>query len=90
MTASDKARLRREMRALRKQTAAQLPDPVRALVFSRPPAPVLESIADGMVIGLYHASANEAPTQRYAQYFLENGHRIAPAPSLLCLVGYGS
>ncbi|MEL7686053.1 5-formyltetrahydrofolate cyclo-ligase [Citromicrobium bathyomarinum] len=86
MTASDKARLRREMRALRKQTAAQLPDPVRALVFSRPPAPVLENIADGAVIGLYHASANEAPTQRYAQYFLENGHRIA-LPRLLAQDG---
>ena len=81
-TASDKARLRREMRAARKATVAQLPDSVRALVFSRPPAPVLEHIDEGAIVGLYHAGANEAPTQRYAQFFLERGHRIA-LPRLL-------
>ena len=70
------------MRAARRQTVAELPDAVRALVFSRPPAPVLERIADDAVIGLYHASASEAPTARYAQYFLEKGHRIA-LPRLL-------
>ena len=82
MTASDKDRLRREMRALRKQTVDGLPDAVRALVFSRPPAPVLERIAQGAIIGLYHASATEAPTARYAQHFLEQGHRIT-LPRLL-------
>ncbi|GAB5347741.1 5-formyltetrahydrofolate cyclo-ligase [Alteriqipengyuania sp. 357] len=82
MTASDKARLRREMRATRKQTVTQLPEAVRALVFSRPPAPVLEHIGGDAVVGLYHASGSEAPTQRYAQFFLEQGHRIA-LPRLL-------
>ena len=72
-----KDELRRRMRAIRKATAAALPDAVRSLVFSRPPAPVIERIADGAVIGLYRESGHEAPATRYAQYFLENGHRIA-------------
>ncbi len=72
-----KSQLRKEMRALREETVASLPEAVRALVFSRPPAPVLSRIESDAVIGLYHASAAEAPTARYAQYFLEGGHRIA-------------
>tara|TARA_B100001179_G_C18510208_1_gene368191 strand:- start:217 stop:762 length:546 start_codon:yes stop_codon:yes gene_type:complete len=74
------------MRAIRKATAAALPDAVRSLVFSRPPAPVIERIADGAVIGLYRESGHEAPATRYAQYFLENGHRIA-LPRLLAVDG---
>ncbi len=70
------------MRAIRKATVAALPDSVRNLIFSRPPAPVIDRIADGAVIGLYRASANEAPAARYAQFFLEAGHRIA-LPRLL-------
>ena len=80
--AATKSKLRSEMRAIRKQTAAELPEAVRSLVFSRPPAPVLDHIASDAVIGLYRASANEAPAARYAQYFLEAGHRIA-LPRLL-------
>lgn len=75
--ATSKSQFRKEMRAIRKQTVAELPETVRALVFSRPPAPVLEDMLENAVIGLYHASATEAPTTRYAQYFLEAGHRIA-------------
>ncbi|RDS77871.1 5-formyltetrahydrofolate cyclo-ligase [Alteriqipengyuania lutimaris] len=74
------------MRAIRKATVADLPDAVRSLVFSRPPGPVLERIADNAVIGLYRASTNEAPAARYAQFFLEAGHRIA-LPRLLAEEG---
>ena len=65
------------MRATRQQTVAELPDAVSALVFSRPPAPVLDRVDQSAIIGLYHATDNEAPTARYAQYFIEAGHRIA-------------
>ena len=81
-----KAQLRRKMRATRKATVAALPEAVRALVFSRPPAPVLERIGEGTVVGLYHATPGEAPAERYAQHFLENGHRIA-LPRLLAKDG---
>ena len=77
-----KSQLRKEMRALRKQFVAELPDSVRGLIFSRPPAPVLSRIAPDATIGLYHASAGEAPSERYAQYFLEHGHKVA-LPRLL-------
>lgn len=86
MTASEKARLRSELRAIRRQTVAELPDAVGALVFSRPPAPVLERIREDAVVGLYRATASEAPTARYAQHFLEAGHRIA-LPRLLAEEG---
>jgi len=79
---NQKSELRREMRTIRKATVAALPDAVRGLVFSRPPAPVVERIPPDAVIGLYRASANEAPAARYAQHFLEAGHRIA-LPRLL-------
>ena len=77
MSDENKAELRRDMRAIRKQAFAELPDPVRGLVFSRPPAPVLERIPVDAVVGLYHATGSEAPAARYAQYLMENGHRIA-------------
>ncbi len=70
------------MRAARKVAAAALPDAVRGLVFSRPPAAVLERIGADAVIGLYHATGSEAATARYAQFFLEQGHSIA-LPRLL-------
>jgi 5-formyltetrahydrofolate cyclo-ligase len=75
--ATIKSQLRKEMRAARKAASAALPDPVRALVFSRPPAPVLARIPEGATIGLYRADRYEAPAARYAQYFMENGHAIA-------------
>ena len=74
--------LRKLQRAKCREHVASLPDAVRALVFSRPPAPVLNRIGDSAVIGLYHATGSEAPTARYAQHFLEQGHRIA-LPRLL-------
>lgn len=56
---------------------AALDDSTRALLFRRPPSPVLSLIPQGAVIGLYHPVPTEAPTGGYARFFLEAGHRIA-------------
>lgn len=73
----EKQSLRRDLRALRREHVATLPDAVRALVFSRPPAPVLELVPAGATVALYHASEAEAPTLGYAKWFRENGHALA-------------
>ncbi|USA40740.1 5-formyltetrahydrofolate cyclo-ligase [Pelagerythrobacter marinus] len=72
-----KAELRKALRAARRDHVAALPEQVRALVFHRPPAPLLDMIADHAVIGLYHAREAEAPAASYARFFAERGHRIA-------------
>ncbi len=72
-----KARLRKTLRRQRSEHVAAQPAAIRALLFNRPPVPLVETIAPGAVIGLYHASAEEAPTRGYAQFFLEAGHIIA-------------
>lgn len=50
---------------------------MRGLVFRHPPAPLLQKIPEGAVIGLYHAGPDEAPTTAYAGYFQDRGHTIA-------------
>lgn len=50
---------------------------MRALLFHRPPAPLLGAIADEATIGLYHATADEAPALGYARFFHETGRTIA-------------
>lgn len=50
---------------------------VRGLLFNMPPRPLLPKIDGGVVIGLYHATLFEAPTNAYARFFQEAGHRIA-------------
>lgn len=72
-----KDQLRKLLRRLRRDHVAQLPDAVRALVFHRPPAPLLELVPEGSVIGLYRADPFEAPAASYAKFFLERGHEIA-------------
>jgi len=72
-----KTELREHFRALRRTHVEAQPDAVRALLFHRPPAPVFDLIAEGAVIGLYHASRFEAPASAYAEFFAERGHRIA-------------
>ena len=47
------------------------------LIFSRPPTPLAVLAPEGAIVGLYHATANEAPTGGYARWFMENGRRIA-------------
>ena len=72
-----KQQLRREARAVRKAHVASLPQATRALLFLRPPAPLLVLMPEGATIGLYHAMGDEAPTQRYARWLYENGRTIA-------------
>ncbi|WP_067790293.1 5-formyltetrahydrofolate cyclo-ligase [Paraurantiacibacter namhicola] len=74
---SQKRDLRAAMRRDRREHAAALPAQVSALVFSRPPAPLMELVREDAVIGLYHAVPGEAPAQSYARYFQDNGHKIA-------------
>ena len=69
--------LRRRLRAERRAFADALAPQVRALVFHRPPVPVLDLVPVGRRIGLYLASAGEAPAGGYARFFSERGHVIA-------------
>ena len=73
----DKQAIRGELRERRRENVAALPDAVRALVFSRPPAPVAGFVPAGANVGLYHATGAEAPTLGYAKWFHENGHALA-------------
>lgn len=76
VTDSKKA-LRKELRALRKRYAEELPREVSALVFNRPPSPVLDLIPEGAVIGLYRSDPGEARSAGYIRFFFERGHTIA-------------
>lgn len=69
--------LRKHLRALRREHVAQLDPATRGLILHRPPAPLLELVPEGATIGLYHATAHEAPAGGYAKFFHERGHRLA-------------
>lgn len=73
----DKQSLRKHLRAARRDQVAALPDSMRALVFHRPPAPLLELVPEDAVVGLYRANPFEAPAASYAKFFLDRGHEIA-------------
>lgn len=77
MTDLTKAALRKHLRALRKAHVDALPNNLRALMFHRPPAPLLARIPAEAVIGLYHAGPFEAPAAAYARFFRDAGHTIA-------------
>lgn len=77
MTEPAKTELRRTLRAARKAHVEALPDHIRALLFHRPPAPLLAQIGDEAVIGLYHAGPYEAPAGGYARFFHDAGHSLA-------------
>ena len=72
-----KDHLRKELRSLRREHVAQLDPATRALILHRPPAPLVELVPEGATIGLYHATAHEAPTTGYAKFFHERGHPLA-------------
>lgn len=72
-----KTDLRKQLRKLRREHVAAQPAAIRALLFNRPPAPLLDLIANDAVIALYHANSDEAPTASYSKFFYERGHRIA-------------
>lgn len=73
----DKVKLRARMREARRKYVEALPRSTRALILMRPPAPLLDLLPEGIAIGLYHATAHEAPTGGYARWLYENGRRIA-------------
>lgn len=50
---------------------------VRALLFNTPPRPLLAKIDGSAVLGLYHATEFEAPTNAYARFFQQAGHTLA-------------
>ncbi|PEQ11804.1 5-formyltetrahydrofolate cyclo-ligase [Novosphingobium sp. PC22D] len=75
--AADKAKLRKATRIARREHVESLPASLRALMFSRPPRPLVDRIPEGATIGLYYATASEAPTLAYARWLFENGHRLA-------------
>lgn len=75
--ADRKAALRKDLRARRRAHAAALPPEVSALVFSRPPRPILDLVPHGATVGLYRADPGEAPAERFARFFFESGHPIA-------------
>ena len=73
----DKAAIRKTLRARRRDHVAALPENMRALMFHRPPAPLLDLVPEDGVIGLYRAGPLEAPTAAYARFFFEQGRTIA-------------
>lgn len=73
----EKQALRTHLRQLRRDHVAALPASIRALVLHRPPGAVAVAIPEGCVVGLYHATAHEAPTRAYAKWLSENGRQIA-------------
>ena len=75
--AEQKAALRKQLRKARKDHAAALPREVSALVFNRPPAPLLELVPEGATIGLYRADPGEAPAFSYTRFFFERGYEVA-------------
>ncbi len=77
MSHPTKSELRQQLRAARKAHVDALPDNIRALLFHRPPAPLLARIPAEAVIGLYHAGPFEAPAAAYARFFRDAGHTIA-------------
>jgi 5-formyltetrahydrofolate cyclo-ligase len=74
---NEKPLLRARFRKARHEHVAALPDVTRKLLFLRPPAPSAALAGDEWPVGLYHATAEEAPTRAYAQWFFENGRKIA-------------
>ena len=72
-----KDELRKQLRQKRRDHVAAVPDAMRALVFHRPPEPLLDIIEKEAVIGLYRANPFEAPATSYAKFFLERGHEVA-------------
>ena len=67
-----KDQLRKQLRAVRQEHVASLPDSMRTLVFMRPPAPLLDLVPEGATIGLYRANPHEVAFFDSAPYN-ENG-----------------
>jgi 5-formyltetrahydrofolate cyclo-ligase len=73
----EKERLRKEMRQLRRDHVAALPNSTSALLFLRPPAAIAALVPEGSCAGLYHGADAEAPTASYAGWLFEHGRYLA-------------
>jgi 5-formyltetrahydrofolate cyclo-ligase len=73
----EKQALRQRLRAERRTHVAALPASTLALLFKRPPNPIVALVPPGACIGLYRATPEEAPVAAYARFFHEAGHPIA-------------
>ena len=74
---TQKNELRAELRKQRRGHVAALPDAISALIFARPPAPLLNLIPENSVVGLYFNTPDEAPTAAYTRFFHEEGRAVA-------------
>ncbi|MBV7259815.1 5-formyltetrahydrofolate cyclo-ligase [Erythrobacter crassostreae] len=72
-----KSVLRKSLRKVRREHVAAQSDAIRALLFHRPPAPLLAKIRSDATIGIYSANDQEAPAGGYAKFFHEAGHTVA-------------
>ncbi|KMS59164.1 5-formyltetrahydrofolate cyclo-ligase [Novosphingobium barchaimii LL02] len=75
--ADRKAALRRTYRQARAEHVDALPAGLRALMLSRPPAPLVEIIAEGATVGVYHPAGSEASALGWARWLAENGRQVA-------------
>ena len=73
----DKQHMRARLREVRRAHVAALPPASSHLLFLRPPGPVAAALPEAATVGLYVASAHEAPTQGYARWLYENGFKLA-------------
>ena len=74
---SEKQALRAQLRRVRNEHEAAIPKTMRALLFMRPPGPLLELVPNDATIAVYHPVSSEASPLGYARWFAEQGHRIA-------------
>ena len=74
---NSKTDLRKSLREARREHVLAQPEAIKALLFNRPPAPLISRIGGDAVIGLYRATEFEAPAAGYARFFQEAGHTIA-------------
>ena len=65
------------LRKARREHAAALPPEVSALIFARPPSPVMALVPPGATIGLYREDLGEAPASSYGRHFFEAGYASA-------------
>ncbi|WJY18433.1 5-formyltetrahydrofolate cyclo-ligase [Alteriqipengyuania flavescens] len=69
--------MRRDLLALRREHVEAQDARIRALLFKRPPAAVMDLVPDGAAIGLYRENTTEAPASAYARFFSEAGYAVA-------------
>ncbi|MEQ1540978.1 MAG: 5-formyltetrahydrofolate cyclo-ligase [Novosphingobium sp.] len=74
---TEKQALRAALRRRRTDHDAAIPASQRALLFLRPPAPLLDLVPDGAAVGVYHPVPGEASPLGYARWFAERGHPVA-------------